>query len=752
MAWVLGASPRWWAVWAAGENFSAAVRALHWRLLAWSEPRVVTGPVSPSRLAAAGLLVPALVALGIVVQGISAAPAVVRQYLAFDRQSQAIEIVDARERWLGIVPAAMEPRVAGEMAGWPEHRALAVAAVPQGWLDVLVALEDRHAGRWRSGCGIDAVAIGRAAVLGLIGHSGRGGSTLAMQLVRSMRHLAPGADGSTLARLKRKMLEIRHGAMLACALGGIRDPRFQRLLARHLPLVQGTPESRMGGALYGLGMAAQVLFGKRIGELDLAEQAVLAAAVRRHVLLAPDDDADGIALRDDRWGAVKRRARLGLRLAYGDEGEGGAAAMERLAAMPAPRAMLADEIARAVEGGPAERFRLAANPEYRTAALLRGEVVTALGELWNRFAADYRGKVTGITLSVDAADNLAFKRRVEDALAVTEAQLGERLNLPLLARSEAGDVAQVVLIEADAAGRIRRHYLNSAEPVSLGLSWRQGGDGEMRLAASDRHVGSVAKAALAVLLGAEDQTTARYCNQRTADGRVHNWDGDAGVASCDAAKDSVSAWHTVGDVFGRSLNLPLLWRLRSVPERDLMALADRAGLRLDPGAPPGTAMVLGLASVSPAQLAAMMQAIGKGALRRPAVGRHLRIVAGYRVLGDDGEARPVAVPAESALDLAPYFAAGGTAGFVRHVLAAPLKSGGTLSAVAAGHGGGLHLAKTGTTTVDGGIRDKWVIGVRETAGDVLSYALLIGTADPARPLGQRISGNDLAEVLRALWR
>lgn len=750
MARVLGASPRWWGVWAAGENFAAAARALHWRLVAWREPRVVAGPASPGRLAAAGVLVPVLVAIGLLVQGISAAPAVVGQYLAFDRQSQAIEIVDARERWLGIVPAAMEPRVAGEMAGWPEHRALAVAAVPQGWLDVLVALEDRHAGRWRSGCGIDAVAIGRAAVLGLIGHGGRGGSTLAMQLVRSMRHLAPGADGSTLARLKRKMLEIRHGAMLACTLGGIGDPRFQRLLASHLPLVQGTPESRMGGALYGLGMAAQVLFGKRIEELDLAEQAVLAAAVRRHVLLAPDDDADGIALRNNRWEEVKGRARPGLRLAYGDEGEGVSAALERLTAMAAPRAMLAEEIARAVEGEPAERFRLAANPEYRAAALLRGEVVTALGELWNRFAADYRGKVTGITLSVDAADNLAFKRRVEDALAVTEAQLGERLNLPLLARSEAGDVAQVVLIEADAAGRIRRHYLNSGEPVSLGLSWRQGSDGEIRLAASDRHVGSVAKAALAVLLGAEDQTSARYCNQRTADGRIHNWDGDAGVASCDAA----GAWHAVGDVFGRSLNLPLLWRLKSVPQRDLTALAARAGLQLDPGAPPGTAMVLGQLSASPVQLAAMMQAIGNGAVGRPAVGRHLRIVSHFRVLSEDGHAITVGAKDDRpAADFRVDFAKPGTAAFVRSVLTAPLKAGGTLSRAAAQSGRkGLHLAKTGTTTIGEDIGDKWVIGVRDTGAGPHSFVVLIGAADPTRPLGRQISGNDLAPVVQELWR
>lgn len=748
MAWELGVSPRWWGLLAAADELAAAACAVHWQLRAWWEPRVVAGSVTPARLAAGVLALPLLAAIGLGLEGTAAAPAVVGQYQAFDRRTQAIEILDARERWLGIVPAAMEPAIAdvGSVANWPEHRALAVEAVPQAWLDVLIALEDRHTGSWRSACGIDAGAIGRAAVLGLIGQSGRGGSTLAMQLVRSMRHLAPGGDASWKARLRRKALEIRHGAMLSCALGGTRDPRFQRLLARHLPLVQGTPESRMGGVLYGLGMAARVLFDKPAEALDLAEQAILAAAVRRHVLLAPDDDANGIALRNDRWEEVKGRARLGLRLAYGDEGEGVTAALERLAAMPAPRAALSGDIAPEAGGDAAERFRLAANPEYRTAALLKGEVVTAQGELWSRFGAGYRDRVAGITLTIDAADNLAFKRRVERALAATEVKLGDRLSLPLLGRGEAGEAAQVVLIEADAAGRIRRHYLNTAEPASLGLGWRRNGDGASALILSDRHVGSVAKAALAVLLGTRDTTAARYCNQRTADSRIHNWDGDGGLASCDAA----GAWHAVGDVFGRSLNLPLLWRLRSFADADLVELARRAGLRLDPGAPPATALVLGMASASPVQLTAMMQAIGNGVTGRPAVGQRLRIVASYRVLESDDAVRSVVAPAESAVDLAPYFAAGGAAGFVRHTLSAPLKLGGTLSAAAVGHSGGLHLAKTGTTTVDGGIRDKWVIGVREKGNDLRSFVVLIGTADPGNPLGRNISGNDLAEMLRAL--
>lgn len=750
MAWNMRASPAWWGIRASAEEMAAAARAAHWRLRAWREPRVVAGPASAARLGAAGLLLPLTVAIAFLLEGVLSAPAVVGQYLAFDRRTQAIEIVDARERWLGVVPAAMEPAVASDLAGWPEHRTLAVDLVPRGWLDVLVALEDRHAGSWRHWCGIDAVALARAAVFGALGQSGRGGSTLAMQLVRSMRHLSPGSDPSLLARLKRKVLEIRHGAMLACTLGGVGDQRFQRLLARHLPLVQGTPDSRMGGVLYGLGMAARVLFDKPLEALDLAEQAVLAAAVRRHILLAPDGDTSGIALLRARWEEVTARAGLGLRLAYGGKSPRVIAALDRLVALPLPHPELSADIAWATEADAAERFRLAANPEYRAAALIKGEMVTALGEMWLRFGEDYRGRVVGLSLTLDVAENLVFKRRLERTLAVTEARLGDRLALPLLARGASDRIAQVVLMEANAAGRIHRHYLNAGEPVSLGLGWRRAGTGSMALVPTERHVGSVAKAALAVLLGTQDGTGARYCNVRTADGRIHNWDGDAGVAAC----DEPGAWHGVGDVFGRSLNLPLLSRLRGVPASDLVELARQAGLRLDPGTPPATAMVLGMASTGPMRLLALMQAIANGVMGRPGVAVQPRIVAGYRLRGDDGGVDSVGVPEEVVSDLQRYFAIAGTAGFVRHVLGAPLKSGGTLSALA-GKGAGdmaVHLAKTGTTTVDGGIRDKWVIGVRETAGDLRSYALLVGTAEPTQPLGQHISGNQLAEVIQELWR
>lgn len=311
-------SSKWLLLDAAAEG-TALGRAARWELLARREARLFAGPLTTRRLTAAALMAPAIALIGFMLQLVAEGPAIADRYQEFDRQAQAIEIADARGRWLGIIPAAMEPSLVSGIPKWPEHRSVAIETVPRAWLDVLVALEDRHVGTWRSWSGIDLFAIARAAVLGSIGDSGRGASTLVMQLVRSMRHLAPGGDVSFTARLKRKWLEVRHGAMLYRAYGGIGDRRLQRLLARHLPLVQGAPDSRMGSVLHGLGLSARVLFGKSAENLDLAEQAVLAAAVRRHVLLAPPGDSDGTALRDDRWQELTARASLGLRLAYGEE-------------------------------------------------------------------------------------------------------------------------------------------------------------------------------------------------------------------------------------------------------------------------------------------------------------------------------------------------------------------------------------------------------------------------------------------------
>ena len=116
---------------------------------------------------------------------------------------------------------------------------------------------------------------------------------------------------------------------------------------------------------------------------------------------------------------------------------------------------------------------------------------------------------------------------------------------------------------------------------------------------------------------------------------------------------------------------------------------------------------------------------------------------------------------ETAVDFEAYFAVGGTAGFVRHVLSSPLKPGGTLAALASVAKGGLHLAKTGTNTGDGASRDKWVIGVRGTAACPRSYALLVGAADPGQPAwpedkrqgvrGRRQGALAMSEM-HGLWR
>jgi hypothetical protein len=78
--------------------------------------------------------------------------------------------------------------------------------------------------------------------------------------------------------------------------------------------------------------------------------------------------------------------------------------------------------------------------------------------------------------------------------------------------------------------------------------------------AQGRRIGSLGKVPLALLLGQTDAPDTRWCDARTADGRVRNPDGDPGVADCSAP----GAWLTARETFAHSRNLPLLWRR---PER-----------------------------------------------------------------------------------------------------------------------------------------------------------------------------------------
>ena len=128
-------------------------------------------------------------------------------------------LYDAKGRFLGILPGQLDP--AGDYDVDEDHKTLRLHAVPKDWWRVLVALEDEHFDSWRSWGGIDFVAVVAGFTrfglnrVGLGGRRGRGGSSLAMQLVRSINHIDPSRSRT----FARKLLELKDGPILYDALG-----------------------------------------------------------------------------------------------------------------------------------------------------------------------------------------------------------------------------------------------------------------------------------------------------------------------------------------------------------------------------------------------------------------------------------------------------------------------------------------------------------------------------------------------------
>jgi len=153
--------------------------------------------------------------------------------------------------------------------------------LPANLVQAVVAIEDR---RFFSHGGIDVRGILRAASHNLWGSRGiEGGSTITQQLAR-LTYL------STERTLRRKVQEIMLALWLESRLSK------EEILARYLNTVY------FGAGAFGADAAAKRYFGKKAGDLDLAESAMLAGLVRAPSQLAPSRNLS----------AARRRAELVL--------------------------------------------------------------------------------------------------------------------------------------------------------------------------------------------------------------------------------------------------------------------------------------------------------------------------------------------------------------------------------------------------------------------------------------------------------
>ena len=150
--------------------------------------------------------------------------------------------------------------------GIARGRQVELSEVPPHLVEAVLAMEDR---RFFEHSGFDLRGVVRAAFANLqAGDSVQGGSTITQQLAKNL-FLSPERT------VARKIQEVILAAWLE------RRLTKQEILARYLDTVY------LGAGAYGLAAASERYFSKRVGELRLAESAILAGLIQAPSRFAP---------------------------------------------------------------------------------------------------------------------------------------------------------------------------------------------------------------------------------------------------------------------------------------------------------------------------------------------------------------------------------------------------------------------------------------------------------------------------------
>lgn len=729
-----------------------------------------------------------------------------------DMRARAVALYDREGRYFGIVHAETENDHLGEFGrgelapfdASPDHKAVPVAEAPPYFWRCVVYTEDRHRGEWRNRYGVDALHLARLPV------SSRGGSTIEMQLARSMWKM----HSKNSDPLVRKYQELSAAPVLNRYLVKDGDTAaLARWFSQHIPLVQGGGDEQ--GSIYGVYAAGQFLFGKRAEELDAAEQLVLAAAVRRPIawpesaerragilydLIGVEEDmrrallcasdkarlADGtLVIEDDRLRA-RTRQRLAELRAPANVGRTDAAflgvlqAKGMMAEQPLLAPMrLAKELAPNVQREVvAELTDLLADPP-ETARATKAVVVERKAEPTRLTGSHpWRGKVREVFVTLDVADNTAFRAKARDAAIALGAGLeaGGRYRTGALPRHEIGEDGTLairegdtplVMVAADAEGRIVRYYNSGATTAYSGYGATRPviggfGKGPYDRAKETRAVGSVAKLAAALLLAEGGITDAgRSVSNACMDGLQ---DGCAG-----AKVRPTPARVTLRRAFGSSLNPAIIRAMgEGTTIQKTVTLMDQLGFYLPENhrsTPVATSVALGRYAGRPRAVhwlaaVAMQAARGKtGPVNAPYFVERYRLI---EPLANGDFTFRQETPARASFELEEPVSADGAA-FLRAVLSEPVCDAkeGTLRRLnawcaAARKDVRVHVAKTGTVPVRtiGGTFDEsdwWIAGgIEFEDGRAYSYVISLGAGSPRGAFARGLGGGTLAPLADVL--
>jgi len=671
----------------------------------------------------------------------------------------ATAIYDARGSFVGTFDPRLDswrdvnytdaPIAFGDYEAPPDHKSIPVREVPEHYWRCLGYHEDRYLGGPLNPYGIDLLGVLKipystiARSLALKRPSfGVGGSTLPMQLARVIYKTPPDASESGIEKLGRKLKEWWLAPVIYHELTrGGDDTPLKQWAANHLWLAQRTG----GQPLHGVEVTSRIVFGKEAKDLSIAEQFVLASAVNKPIiLLAGSERLNEVRL--DRWRYLTEvRARRCAERLIGDEAQQKEVLFEliRLAGGP-PDPHVKPRLQQALDRhAPTLAKRALANPAIRANVLLPSARFGLREQMKQRYGFGWRDYVRGVTATFDAAENLAFKARLDARLSKLDSDLTAKISpgytLDPAKVTIAGDSPNVVVVASDAEGHIVRYYDAGETAAYFGASpARSFSTGFYDPSRDPRMIASVGKmiAAIAIANEGRDSASTLYLDTNAP---------ERGLETCARGGNERRGRKAIVS-FACSLNEPLLWRTARLGQDRIKKLIDEFGFNMPPaaangeGTPPSSAVVLGQISGAPRRVHHMA-----GVVLAALIGRGGKPLAEPTLIKSYDYTSREGAEASATTERAPIVPSriirrGGTA-LVRTLLEAPLcysankTSHGTLKSLsgwcaARRAGVRLHFAKSGTQVTEDADAtvDVWLAGgIQFTNGAAYSYVVLVGT-------------------------
>jgi hypothetical protein len=716
-----------------------------------------------------------------------------------NERSLATALFDAGGDFLGILHPALDSQRDVHYGGkpvelpnyiaYPDHKTLHVRKVPEHYWQCLKYHEDRYVGSWRNPHGIDITGVLRlpfSAMQSTLRYGrpnfGAGGSTIAMQLARIFFKRPPSIDETMLEKIGRKLKEWWIAPVIQRELTkGGNDSRLKHWASNHFPLAQ-----RAGGDIYGLELTAMIVFGKPSSNLSIAEQYVLAGAVNKPIIILPGSKyLNRKRLRNWQYITEVRARKCATSLLT--EPRQQMAVIAELAQLanspPDPKiSPKMEKILTALTSRP--KALVKANPVHRSIASLPAVQYGVRAQMKNDFGLDWRASVRGVSLTLDANKNLRFRQKILKTLARQQARFKNHINSNYTLdvgswrrnKSSSGQLPDIIIAAANARGEIVRYF--DSRPLSHyfgSSSARNRANGKYEPARENRAIASVGKILAAIAI-ASDRRGITETGANSAGKPADTTDTlqssyldtaapDTGLESC--RKGGLRRGRKAEVVFACSLNNPLEWRLKKIPDHSKQKLVQDFGMRLpDPekvGTRPDKSIVVGHVMASPRTVHHMSSVI-LAALTGRATG-HVQqptLIKNYDLSLLDPAVKntaPQPVSIIPALLIKPH-----AFGLLKDLLAAPLcYRYGTLRSIAKwcakdNPAVRLHFAKTGTRGTGDAhpdaddIVDLWVTGgIRFASQKSYSYVVLIGTGSPDHPWARNLgAGRVLAPLIDAL--